>query len=173
MLNEVVEAGSPAVQREAIDLCRIAYGEDLTEGFESVGASVHVMIRDGDSLVSHAMWCTRWLQVDDQPLLKTAYVEAVATHPQYRNRGLASRIIRRLVAEIPADFQLAALCPATIPLYERLGWRRWLGTLSARMPNGELVATPDEIVLIHELPERPPIDVRRPLSVEWRRGEVW
>jgi hypothetical protein len=36
MFREVVEVGSPSVRREAIDLCRIAYDEDLTELFESV-----------------------------------------------------------------------------------------------------------------------------------------
>jgi len=173
MLREVVERGSPSVRREAIDLCRLAYDEDLTELFESVGPSVHVLIRDGAALLSHAMWCTRWLQVDGDPPLRTAYVEAVATHPAHRKRGLASRVMRRLIAEIPDEFALAALSPAIIPFYERLGWRSWVGPLSMRMPDGELVPTPDEGVMIHELPGKPRVDVRRPLSVEWRVGEVW
>jgi hypothetical protein len=42
------------------------------------------------------------------------------------------------------------------------------------MPDGNVVATPpDEIVMIHELSGRPRVDTRRPLSVEWRSGEVW
>jgi aminoglycoside 2'-N-acetyltransferase I len=173
MLRELVETGSPSIRREAIELCRLAYDEDLTELFESVGPAVHVLIRDGDVLVTHAMWCIRWLQVDRGPLIRTAYVEAVATHPDYRKRGLASRAMRRLIAEIPEEFELAALSPATIPLYERLGWRCWVGPLSVRMPGGESEATPEETVMIHELPGRPPVDIRQPLSVEWRPGEVW
>jgi GNAT superfamily N-acetyltransferase len=173
MSLEVVEAGSPSVRREAIELCRIAYGEDLTELFESVGPAVHVLIRDGEMLLSHAMWCTRWLQVDRDPPLRTAYVEAVATHPAQRGRGLASRVMRRLIAEIPSEFALAALCPAILPFYERLGWRPWLGPLSIRMPDGEEVPTPEEVVMIHELARRLPVDRRRALSIEWRVGEVW
>jgi aminoglycoside 2'-N-acetyltransferase I len=174
VLSEVVADGSPDVRREAIALCRLAYGEDLTELFETAAPTVHVLVRDGDALVSHAMWCTRWLQVGDGALLRTAYVEAVATHPDYRRRGLASRVMRRLIAEIPDEFDLAALSPATIPLYERLGWRPWLGPLRERLPDGTVVATPDEeMVMIHELPGRPPVDRRQPLSVEWRVGEVW
>jgi GNAT superfamily N-acetyltransferase len=173
MFREVVEVGSPSVRREAIDLCRIAYDEDLTELFESVGPAVHVQIREDESLVSHAMWCTRWLQVDRDPPLRTAYVETVATHPAHRRLGLGSRVMRRLIAEIPDEFELAALSPATVPFYERLRWRRWLGPLSMRMPDGECVSTPEEAVMIHALPGRPHVDHRRPLSVEWRVGEVW
>jgi GNAT superfamily N-acetyltransferase len=169
----VVEPGTPALRRDAIALCRLAYDEDLTELFESVGPAVHVAIHAGAELVSHAMWCTRWLQIDRDPPLRTAYVEAVATHPAHRERGLASRVMRRLIAEVPDDFALAALSPAIIPFYERLGWRAWQGPLSVRMPTGAVVPTPQELVMIHELPGRPPPDVRRPLSIEWRVGEVW
>jgi GNAT superfamily N-acetyltransferase len=168
-----VEPGTPALRREAIELCRLAYDEDLTELFDSVGSAVHVVIHEGEELVSHAMWCTRWLQIDRDPPLRTAYVEAVATHPAHRMRGLGSRVMRRLIAEVPGDFALAALSPAIIPFYERLGWRPWQGPLSVRMPDGALVPTPEELVMIHERPGRPRFDLRRPLSIEWRVGEVW
>ena len=68
----------------------------------------------------------------------------------------------------------STLSPATIPLYERLGWKPWLGPLLERMPDGTVVATPDEeMVMVYEPPGRPPVDRRQPLSVEWRVGEVW
>jgi aminoglycoside 2'-N-acetyltransferase I len=172
-LCEIVERGSPELRDEVLGLCNLAYGEDLAEHFGSIGPGVHVLLRDEGSLVSHAMWVTRWLQVDGGPLLRTAYVEMVATHPDYRKLGLASRVMRRAVAEIPAEFQIAALAPATIRLYERLGWRSWLGPLSVRMPDGDVLATPDEVVMVYELAGRPPLDIRRPLSIEWRPGEIW
>ena len=68
---------------------------------------------------------------------------------------------------------MAALAPATIPLYERLGWRGWLGPLSVRMPDGDVFKTPDEVVMVYELEGRPAADIRRPLSIEWRPDEVW
>jgi len=173
MLHEVVERGSPALRAEVLELCNVAYGEDLTDLFRSLDAGVHVLVRDDGRLVSHAMWVTRWLQVDGDPLLRTAYVEAVATDPKYRNLGLASRVMRRLVAEIPPEFDLAALSPATIPLYERLGWRAWVGPLCVRMRDGSVVETPEEVVMVYELEGRTRVDVRRPLSIEWRPGEVW
>ena len=173
MLREVVELGSPMLHLEVLDLCNVAYGEDLTELFLSMGPAVHVLIRDDGKLVSHAMWVTRWLQIEGDPLLRTAYVEAVATDPAYRNLGLASRVMRRLVAEIPEEFEIAALSPTTIPLYERLGWRAWVGRLGVRMPDGDVVPIPDEVAMVYELAGRPPVDIRRALSIEWRPGEIW
>jgi hypothetical protein len=81
--------------------------------------------------------------------------------------------MRRLIAEIPSEFEVAALSPATIQLYERLGWRSWLGPLSVRMPDGESFVTPNEVVMVHDLEGRPPLGIRHALSVEWRAGEVW
>jgi aminoglycoside 2'-N-acetyltransferase I len=173
VFRESVEPSSPALQSEVLALCQNAYGEDLTELFRSIGPATHVLLRDEGSLVSHAMWGARWLQVDGGTVLRTAYVEAVATHPDYRNLGLASRVMRRVVAEIPREFEVVALAPATISLYERLGWRAWLGPLSVRMPDGESFATSDEVVMVYELEGRAKIDVRRGLSIEWRSGEVW
>jgi aminoglycoside 2'-N-acetyltransferase I len=124
-------------------------------------------------MVSHALWGTRWLQVGTGHLLRTAYVEAVATHPDYRGRGLASEVMRRLASEIPKSFEVAALSPASMGFYERLGWRLWLGALVIRMPGGELLPTPDEIVMVLELEGRRPLDRSQRLSVEWRPGELW
>jgi aminoglycoside 2'-N-acetyltransferase I len=168
-----VESGSAALRAEVLELCNVAYGQDLTELFRSLGPGVHVLIRDDEKLVSHAMWVTRWLQIDRGPLMRSAYVEAVATDPAYRNVGLASRVMRRLVAEIPREFDIAALSPATISLYERLGWRSWLGPLCIRMPDGTVAAAPDEVAMVFELEGRARVDVRKPISIEWRQGEVW
>jgi len=173
MLREFVEPSSPSLHAEVLELCSRAYGEDLADLFRSLGPAVHILVRDEGSLVSHAMWATRWLQIDGGPLLRTAYVEAVATEPGYRNLGLASRVMRRLVEVIPGEFDIAALSPATISLYERLGWRSWVGPLSVRMPEGDVVPIRDEVAMVYELAGRPPVDVRGSLSIEWRPGEIW
>src|SRR6266513_69810 len=85
--------------------------------------------------------------------------------------GCASALLEHLVPLV-SDYQLAALCPATEHLYARLGWRFWRGPLSARKDGG-IVATPDDRVMILPLVETPSLDLDSPLSVEWRRGEVW
>ena len=173
---EVVESGAltPELSREIADLCTVVFDEDLTELFEVARPTTHVLGRLDGQLASHAMWCTRWLQPGARAPLRTAYVEAVGTLPEFQRRGYASRIMRRLVDEIPGSYELAALCPATSEIYERLRWRFWRGALSVRMTDGTSMPTPEERVMIFDLPGRPALDVDESLSIEWRPGEeIW
>jgi aminoglycoside 2'-N-acetyltransferase I len=104
-------------------------------------------------------------------LLRTAYVEAVATAPQQQGKGYASATMRHLATQVQ-EFDLAALSPSDPAFYRRLGWELWLGPLSIR--NGQaLLPTPDEQVMILRLPRTPLLDLTQPLSAEWRPGEIW
>jgi aminoglycoside 2'-N-acetyltransferase I len=134
---------------------------------------VHVLALVDDLVVSHALWVTRWLAPGERSPLRTAYVEAVATDPAHQGRGFGSAVMRALVREV-SDFELAALCPSDEgqSLYARLGWETWLGPLGIRQGSG-LIETPDESIMIHRLPRSPQLDVRDPLSAEWRPGEWW
>ena len=152
-----------------IALCSRAYEED----FELLpfGEATHVLGYYAGRLASHAMWVTRWLQPGNEPPLCTAYVEAVATESEYRNRRFATRVMERL-AESIVDFDLGALSPAETSLYSRLGWTFWQGPLFIRT-SGELLSTPDERVMVLRLPKTPPLDIEASLSAEWRHGELW
>jgi aminoglycoside 2'-N-acetyltransferase I len=154
-----------------IDLCSQAYSGDYAPYLKIFVDPVHVLARLDGMLVSHALWITRWLQVNGDLMLRTAYVEAVATEEAYRERGLATRVMERLAAEI-VDFDIGALCPAETSLYARLGWEFWQGPLFTRAADG-LVPNPDEAVMILRLPNTPELDLSLSLSVEWREGEVW
>lgn len=169
---------TPGQRTAIVDLVVRAYEEDLASLFESFSDATHVLgtlhtAPDGAGvLASHALWVTRWLQIGSGPLLRTAYVELVATDAAWRGRGYASTLMQRLAEEI-RDFDIAALSPFSVTYYARLGWERWLGPLLIRK-EGELLPTPeDEEVMILRLPNTPPLDVRSELSVEWREGEVW
>jgi aminoglycoside 2'-N-acetyltransferase I len=164
---------TPSARDEIIQLCNLAYEEDLTVLFETFGPAVHVMGRSAGRLISHAMWVTRWLQIAEGAPLRTAYVEMVATHPAHQRRGYASQIMRALASEI-LDYDMAALCPNTdaMPLYQRLGWEIWHGPLFIRGEDA-IIPTPDETVLILRLSGTPVLDLRAPLSAEWRVGELW
>lgn len=160
-----------AMSRAVRALCDAAYKEATAGYFDALGQGEHLLgLRDG-ALVSHLMWVTRWLQVADAPLMRTAYVEMVATAPAEQRRGFATALLEGLVPHV-ADYDVAALCPATDNLYARLGWRFWRGPLATRR-DGELVATLDERVMLLELPRTPSLDFDQPLSVEWRPGEAW
>ena len=124
-------------------------------------------------MVAHATWVTRSLQAGNGPLMRTAYVELVATHPAYQHRGYASAVMELLMRSI-ADYELAALCPtdAGRKLYTTLGWQDWRGPLFIR-GRGGLIPTPAESVMVYPLPATPEVDLEGPLSAEWRPGELW
>jgi aminoglycoside 2'-N-acetyltransferase I len=119
------------------------------------------------------MWVTRWLQAGDGPLLRTAYIEAVATDPGHQRRGYTTAVMKAL-AEAIQDFDVAFLCPSDegMVLYPRLGWQYWRGPLSIRTPEGRL-PTPEERVMFLALPAMPALDPDLPLSAEWRPDDLW
>lgn len=163
---------SPGDRRRIVELCNRAYEEDLTATFERLAGGTHVLGTVGGELVSHAMWVTRWLQIWKDPLLRTAYVELVATAADHRRRGYAAAVMRCLQQQI-LDYDIGALSPFSTAYYGRLGWELWRGPLLERRA-GELIASPDdEEVMILRLPRTPALDLTAPLSVEWREGEVW
>jgi len=166
------DALTGAQRAAVIDLINRAYEEDLAELFKSFTGATHILGTVGDRLVSHALWVTRRLQVETQPLLRTAYVELVATDPAWQRRGFAAAVMNR-VAEDIRDYDIGALSPFSVDYYARLGWERWQGPLFIRK-DGALLPTPeDEDVMILRLPRTPALDLHAALSVEWREGEVW
>lgn len=123
-------------------------------------------------LVGHALWVARWLQAGRGPLLRTAFVEAVATDPAYRGQGYATQTMRTLTARPSLIYDLAGLSTGSPGFYARLGWQSWRGPLFVRTEVG-LLATPTDSVMILSLPHTPRLDLDGPLSAEWRVGELW
>jgi len=158
-------------RKRIIALCNRAYGEDIEPLFNTFVGATHVL-GYYNGLVSHALWVTRYLQVGNAPFLRTAYIEAVATDPAYRNRGFATAIMNCIANEIQ-DYELAALSPSSVTFYERLGWELWRGPLFIRTENGLLSSSDEEQVMILRLPRTPLLDLSAPLSAEWREGELW
>ncbi|MCG8350596.1 MAG: GNAT family N-acetyltransferase [Chloroflexales bacterium] len=159
-------------RRNIISLCNRAYEEDIAALFNTFVDATHVLGYFDGSLVGHALWVTRYLQAGTNPMMRTAYVEAVATEPAYRNRGFATSIMKYLVSEVQ-DYDLAALSPTSVTYYERLGWELWQGALSIRTENGLLPSSREEEVMIFRLSKTPSLDLSAPLSAEWRGGELW
>ena len=168
--GDALEAGTRA---EIVALCDRAYERDMAPYFEVLLSQTHVIASLDGVVVSHAMWVTRWLQIGFRPLLKTAYVEMVATEPEYQRRGYAASVMR-LLAESITGFEIGALCPsdAGVALYPRLGWEPWRGPLFIRGSH-EVIPTPEERVMVLRLPGTPELDLDAPLSAEWREGELW
>jgi aminoglycoside 2'-N-acetyltransferase I len=157
-------------RREILALCSRAFETNYTPIYSKFSDPVHVLARLEGVLVSHALWNTRWLQCGDGPILRTAYVEAVATDPPYQGRGFATGIMRELQAHI-GDYKLGSLSPSIYGFYERLGWEYWRGPVSIRTQIG-LLSTPYEIMVLR-LQHTPALDLDSSLSAEWRPGELW
>ena len=162
---------TPDVLATVHALCDRAYEEDLKPLFATFMDTTHVLGFLDCTLVSHALWVTRWLQPGDDRPLRTAYIEMVATEPDLQRRGFATAVMGRLASAI-SEYDLGGLCPAESPLYTRQGWVFWGGPLLIRS-RGRLVPTPDERLMILRLPNTPPLDLDQPVSAEWREGELW
>ena len=171
-IDRVTGSAMRAETRAALlAMCDAAYGEPTRPYLDDIGPGEHLLGLCDGVPVSHLMWVTRRLQLAGMAPLRTAYVELVATAPEAQGRGYATRLLEA-VPGLVAEYELAALSPATEGLYARLGWRFWRGPLSIRTETG-LMPTPDEQIMVLRLPRTPPLDDTLPLSAEWRPGEVW
>jgi aminoglycoside 2'-N-acetyltransferase I len=159
------------IRKDIVSLCNRAYEEDMQPILETFVDATHVLGYYNDSLVCHALWVTRYLQAGTNPMMRTAYLEAVATEANYRSRGFASAVMKQLVGEVQ-EYDLAALSPFSVEYYQRLGWELWHGPLFIRRKDN-LVPSLDEEVMIFRLPKTPLLDLTASLSAEWRKGELW
>jgi GNAT superfamily N-acetyltransferase len=155
-----------------IALCSEVFELDYDYYMDLCPDRVHVLGYLDDQLAAHALWLDRPLRVGDGLWLSSAYVEGVATHAAYRQRGYGAAVMWRLQAEIDG-YDLGALSPAVPEWYARLGWVRWRGPLWIDH-DGILEATPaDEMVLIYRTPRTPPLDLTASLTAPWRPFELW
>jgi aminoglycoside 2'-N-acetyltransferase I len=162
---------SQSEYKEILDLCTQVFEEDYAPYLKTFREPVHVLGSLDEVLVSHALWITRWIQIGEGPLLRTAYVEGVVTEEKYRRRGYASRVMGALAVQIQG-YDIGGLSPAEPNLYARLGWEYWQGPLYAR--KGEIkLLVPGEAAMILRTPKTPPLDLTAPASIEWREGDVW
>lgn len=163
---------SAEARRELLLLCAEAYEEDLTPYLEWIGDGLHLIGREASAMVSHLMIVERALQPAQAPVLRTGYIELVATPPRWQGRGYASRLLREAITDL-THFELAALSPSDEAFYARLGWERWRGPLSVRRGN-TVEPTLDEEIMVRRTPSTPPwLTLDMPLSCEWREGEIW
>jgi GNAT superfamily N-acetyltransferase len=162
---------APGRRREIIDLCESVFAEDLSALFEVLGASVHLTVRDRGVLVAHACWVERWLEAEGSPLLRTAFVKAVAVAPERQGQGWGTLAMRRAAGAI-ATYDLGALVTREPSFYTWLGWEAWRGPTAIRLADG-LLPSPDARPLILRMAHTPPLDLDAPLTIEWRVGELW
>jgi aminoglycoside 2'-N-acetyltransferase I len=173
---ELTPADLEAIRR----LLTAAFGDDPGEAFENSDwehalGGVHVVLDVDREIAAHASVVERELHVEGQ-VLRTGYVEAVATLPALQGRGFGTLVMREVNGLIAERYELGALGTGSHHFYERLGWRTWRGPSSVRLPDGRVERTPDEdgYILVLETPATPgPFDLTAAISCEWRPGDVW
>ena len=156
-----------------IHVCKTAHQEEeFTHLFSYIpNGGIHMLAYREHEVVSHAVATTRWLQPKGLPLLRTAYIDAVATLPAYQGQGIGSTLMRHL-ATVLSDFEMACLQTERVSFYARLGWQVWQGPLACRRGT-ELLPTPDQKgIMILRLARTPPLDLERLLVIEYD-GRIW
>ena len=156
-----------------VELCTAAHQTDFSHLFYYLPADgLHFIATFDEEIVSHAVVTTRWVQPEWRPMLRTAYVDTVATLPAYQQRGHGRAVMRELAANISA-YDIACLKTDRTAFFERLGWERWRGPRAGRSGN-ELIPTPDQAnTMILRLARTPPLDLDRLLTIEMQAGRIW
>lgn len=167
-LNETIRAA-------VIQVCVEAHHQDdFNNLFTYIpSGGWHFLGYNNEKLVSHAVVTTRWLQPEGHPLLKTAYIDAVATLPNYQGQGYGSAVMRQLASDIDGEYEIACLETESEIFYSRLGWQTWRGPLSGRSRDG-LIPTPEQQgIMILRLSRTPLLDLNSGLSIECQTGRIW
>jgi len=125
---------------------------------------------DADRLVAQIGMLTREADVDGARTL-VGGIGGVKTHPDARGRGHAAAAMRAaatfLTDECGVAFLLLVCLPPTVSYYERLGWRRFRGTLLVEQPGGTIPFTAN---LPMTLPGRDRAPLDEPINL---RGYPW
>ena len=157
-----------------VRLCVEAHQEDDFQNLFSYlpPEGIHVLAFLGDRLVGHAVVTIRWLQPGNLPLLRTAYVDAVATLPEHQGRGIGTAVMRYL-ASVVTDCDIACLETERGAFYEHLGWEEWRGPLAGRSGGG-LIPTPNQRgIMILRLAGSPVLDLDALLTIEAQPMRIW
>jgi aminoglycoside 2'-N-acetyltransferase I len=154
-------------------LDRAFEGTFTDDDWEHALGGVHVLVEDDRTVLGHASVVPRALEFNGQPLA-TGYVEAVAIAPPWQGQGWGTRLMCEIGSVIAENYEVGALSTHSFHFYERLGWRRWVGPMSVRTQNGVFRTPDDEGSLMVLLgPAATQLDLRSPISCDWRPGDVW
>jgi aminoglycoside 2'-N-acetyltransferase I len=175
VLGGLQVAHTADLDAQVLDVARELVRDAFVDGFtdddwEHALGGVHALVWEDGVPVAHGSVVMRRL-LHGGRALRAGYVEGVGVRADNRRRGHGATVMRALGRVVEAAYDLGALGATDqgVPLYTRLGWRRWEGRLSALTPSG-IVHTPDEEggVYVLGLPE-----VTGELTCDWRDGDLW
>lgn len=126
LLDKTAALHLTAEQREMRDMWHEIFGDEMVEIDNFMlnhGEAIPLIHKEGEHVVS--MLYIVPLQMWDK---RVAYIYAVATRPEYRGRGIASKLLAEALQLIKesGEFNTVALIPSSTDskrLYERLGFQ--------------------------------------------------
>jgi aminoglycoside 2'-N-acetyltransferase I len=160
--------------RELRSMLEAAFDSDFSEhDWDHTVGGVHFWIGAVDGPISHASVVERTLVCGNRPLT-IAYVEAVATRRDQRQRGHATRVMARVAELIRASYALGALSTKEHGFYAGLGWELWHGPSFVDGPDGiRRTQADDGDIMILRTPTTPALDLDAHIVCDWRAGDVW
>ncbi len=159
-------------------ICEQALGRPFSDGWERVGAGLHVIGEVAGRGVSHAMIVDRSAYVGHEAdqAIDVGYVEHVATLPAHEGQGVGVAVMTEIGRIIGDEYTIGAISTQQQTALERLGWERWAGPTLVRTADGELVRTPerDGSVMVLRTERTPPgLDGTGPIAIDWRPANPW
>ncbi len=163
-----------ATRKAIVDVCVDAFKDpvfyDLFSYLRPV--DLHVMAYRETNLIGHAVVSTRWMQPEGLPILRSAYIDAVAVASAEQGKGVGNAVMQQ-IAVVIQDYEIAGLETDKFGFYESVGWERWPGSLAGRGENG-LIPTPDQHgVMILRLPKTPALNLNGLLTIEDQGARIW
>ena len=115
----------PREQAALQSLWKLCFGDDeeVTDCFFALfPPKLHTRVMDHDGrIAAMASWLPVTLHLDGR-IIPGAYIYAVATHPDFRGKGLCRSLMEELEASLRLQgMEFAALCPAEDSLYRFYG----------------------------------------------------
>ena len=165
---------SPEVLAAIKALLETTFDEPFVEDWNHALGGVHFLVEEAGEPIAHTSVVERTLESNGR-VLRTGYVEAVATRPDRQRAGLGTAVIEAATAHIRETFELGALGTGEFAFYERFGWERWRGPTGVRTENG-LIRTLDEdgfVMILRTQASPADLDVDSLLTCDWRSGDVW
>jgi aminoglycoside 2'-N-acetyltransferase I len=155
-------------------LVREAFGGELSqEDWAHAQGGLHVVLSEGDQLISHAAVVPRTMLAGGRPL-SAGYIESVATRPKWQKQGHGSAVMRAVGTIIMSDFEMGALSTGEHGFYSRLGWESWRGPTYVQSATGRTrTVEDDDSIMILRTVRTYDLATHTPLVCEWRSGDAW
>ncbi|MEA2447570.1 MAG: aminoglycoside 2-N-acetyltransferase, partial [Actinomycetota bacterium] len=158
------------IQRVVVDAFDGRFSDD---DWDHALGGTHVVVTEGDEILSHASVVTRMLDVAGEAF-RAGYIEGVGTAPARQGQGLGSVAMKEITTLVRRDFEMGALSTDAQGFYEKLGWERWQGPTFVRGESG-LIRTEDEDdgIMVLRFGRSEYLDLTAAISCEERSGDDW